>query len=59
MKKKDMLNKLKSFGVKVNGPVTVPEAKALLAAARADVSKPGAYIGKTDITSALGAKQPK
>ena len=59
MKKKDMLNKLKSFGVKVNGPMTVGEAKVALAEARADVSKPGAYIGKTDITSAIGAKQPK
>ena len=59
MKKREMLNKLKAFGVKVKGPISTSEAKALLAQARADTSKPGAYIGKTDISSAIGARQPK
>lgn len=58
MKKKEMLNKLKAFGVKVKGPVTIGEAKEMLAAVRTDTSKPGHNIGKTDITSAIGAKQP-
>ena len=53
-----MLNKLKAFGVKVKGPVTIGEAKEMLAAVRTDTSKPGHNIGKTDITSAIGAKQP-
>jgi len=59
MKKQEMINKLAALGVKVQKPISVPELRKALQAAQHDTSKPGAYIGKIDITSAIGAKQPK